>query len=872
MVWQFSHFMLDSVGRRLLDQSGQPIPIQPKAFRVLEVLVRHAPEVVSREELLVQVWGHSEFSISCLSQAIREIRRALGDDANQPSIIGTQHGAGYYLLVEAQAGETPTAGKAEDRQRLAYSLIAGAGLVLGLIASWIIFSNNEHSSQFEPSFTFHDDPVRASEMDPGALNSFSKGIEHLALSQWDEAIEQLELAAEYDPGSVTINFELTRAYFHAGYQIKAAELVEQQLNAYQPRSRMETIKKRAATFLVNGNLLDYGSSLSTLSDLYPERLDYFFELFETQLQTSAPSNARATLYGIIDRHPAQEQDARFWLATARLNLREGNSRQILNDAIIVEELAGKSSLDQIYARTLMVQAEATIRLGEIDSARMILSNARRVLTMTHDPAAQINLIMLEVMADISQGRPARLPMFINDGCQLSETIGYITGRAYCNRFIAKIQQNNSDPDTTSNHFDQAVQGFLDSGNVLEAAMTLIYQVEAELELYQTDGLAESLVQAEVWFSQLEDRRGLALVHAAYGAYHAQEHEFDRAAEHLETALAMFSDSPDEKGESRASERLARVLLSKGMPDEASSLFRLALVKHENSGDHDGMARVLVHLGELAIRTGYMEEGEELFIRASGHGRLAGSNDAMAFALNSLAKAAITRIDFKSAHQALDQANSLTIGNQRILASLRSTEGIVALLELDLARSERAFLDARRIREQNGDPRWLLDSDLERALLLLERGQTSDAIALLRDVLERLPPFATARDRAGIKLQLAESLIMGGNMPEARMVLDTVEDTNLENTNIALYFSYSSMSAALRQGPDTIQALTALRERAQLMGYRLHAMKVDLDLAFVMMRSAPDSGKTFVSDLINSARDTGIHCIVDRVDRLAKINE
>ncbi len=875
MFWRFSNFMLDSVGRRLLDRDGQLIPIQPKAFRVLEVLVRDAPNVVSREELLIQVWGHSEFSISCLSQAIREIRRALGDDANQPTIIGTQHGTGYFLLVQPQTDEPPNDDEAASQlpgRALSYALIAGAGLFLVLIASLIVFSNTDRSSEFEPRFLHQEDSVRGSEVCPVAVESYNQGIAYLGFSRWAEAIDKLELAHERDPESLSIGFQLARAYFHAGYQKKAADLVEQKMTGQEPRNRVEAIKSHAAALLVSGDLLEYSQALVTLSDFYPERLDYRFELFGAQLQSGSPSKAHATLQAIIARHPAHEQDARFWLAKARLNLREGDLDQILHDAAHVEELARDNSLRQIHARTLLVHADALIRLGKTDSARMILSKARSALVMTHDPAAQINLIMLEVRIDMTQGRLTWIPMFINDGCQLSESIGYFAGSAHCGRLMAKLHREESNPDATLESFNQAVQLFLQSGNILEAAMTLIYRIQTELDLYRTDNLTESLAQAQNWFSLLHDQRGLALVHAAYGERDAQRHEFDRSTEHLEAALEMFGDSPDAQAEGRASESLAKVFLARGISGRATELFGQALAKYEDLGDYDSTARVLVNLGELAIQTGKLDEGEKMLGRALGYSQRAGRDDAMATALNSLARVAIIHADLESAHQALDHANSLEIKNQRVLAGLRSTEGTLALVELDLKRSEQAFLDARNIRERTGDPGWLLKSDRELAIVLLEKGQAKESVALTRDILERLPPFASFQDRIIVKLALTEGLMQDGNLDEARVVLDSVEAVNLEGTNVALYFWYNSMKALLEQGPDAERILNELRDQAQQMGYRLAAMGVDVMLAEAMMHSGLESSREFVIDLLDNARDKGILSIVGRIDRLSTMTK
>jgi DNA-binding winged helix-turn-helix (wHTH) protein len=65
---------------------------------VLCVLLRAAPALVTTEELLDRVWGHRAISASALPQAIRDLRRALGDDARRPTYIETRLRRGYRVL------------------------------------------------------------------------------------------------------------------------------------------------------------------------------------------------------------------------------------------------------------------------------------------------------------------------------------------------------------------------------------------------------------------------------------------------------------------------------------------------------------------------------------------------------------------------------------------------------------------------------------------------------------------------------------------------------------------------------------------------------------------------------------------------------
>jgi DNA-binding winged helix-turn-helix (wHTH) protein len=103
MYFIFDRFELDRERHQLLDcDTDQTLALRPQAFSVLVFLLERAPATVSRDELLKGVWGHTALSSSGVSQAIREIRRTLGDDANDPKILATRHGCGYQLIAPVQ--------------------------------------------------------------------------------------------------------------------------------------------------------------------------------------------------------------------------------------------------------------------------------------------------------------------------------------------------------------------------------------------------------------------------------------------------------------------------------------------------------------------------------------------------------------------------------------------------------------------------------------------------------------------------------------------------------------------------------------------------------------------------------------------------
>jgi len=84
-----------------LRKDGQKVPLPPKAFEVLRALVEHPGEVVTREDLRTRLWPADtfvEFDDS-LNHAVRTLRQALGDSAEDPQFIETLPRFGYRFIL-----------------------------------------------------------------------------------------------------------------------------------------------------------------------------------------------------------------------------------------------------------------------------------------------------------------------------------------------------------------------------------------------------------------------------------------------------------------------------------------------------------------------------------------------------------------------------------------------------------------------------------------------------------------------------------------------------------------------------------------------------------------------------------------------------
>jgi DNA-binding winged helix-turn-helix (wHTH) protein len=111
--YRFSDFIL-SPRRRMLVQCGHERPLIPRYFNLLVFLVERRHEAVHRRDIFDGVWSDVVVSDSALSQAIRTIRRTLGDDSREPRFIRTVSRHGYRFVfpdvVEEEDDEWPDRG------------------------------------------------------------------------------------------------------------------------------------------------------------------------------------------------------------------------------------------------------------------------------------------------------------------------------------------------------------------------------------------------------------------------------------------------------------------------------------------------------------------------------------------------------------------------------------------------------------------------------------------------------------------------------------------------------------------------------------------------------------------------------------------
>ena len=135
VVLAFGDLELD-LARFELRRGGVRVPMEPQAFSVLAYLVEHRERVVSKEELMDQVWGGRFVSETAVTSRIKQARKAVGDDGQAQRVIRTVHGRGYHFVADvASVAQRVTTAPAAQRGPVRYAVSDGLHIAYEITGS-----------------------------------------------------------------------------------------------------------------------------------------------------------------------------------------------------------------------------------------------------------------------------------------------------------------------------------------------------------------------------------------------------------------------------------------------------------------------------------------------------------------------------------------------------------------------------------------------------------------------------------------------------------------------------------------------------------------------------------------------------------------
>jgi TolB-like protein/DNA-binding winged helix-turn-helix (wHTH) protein len=254
-VYEISDLVID-VARQRVTRGGAEIALPNLSFDLLLVLIHAAPAVVSNDDLMARVWPGLVVSPETVSQRVKLLRGALGDDPRAPRYVAGLRGRGYRLIPEVRSVEealprislqaspvqsespplrpieTETALQPQRPARTRTNVVVGviAALALIGIATYAVFALRPQPAAPEPdSVTVVGLPPRTVAVLPFENLSPDPANEYLGLGMAEMVLNRLASVSELVVIARSSSFKSAEAKADAretGRKLNARYLVE----------------------------------------------------------------------------------------------------------------------------------------------------------------------------------------------------------------------------------------------------------------------------------------------------------------------------------------------------------------------------------------------------------------------------------------------------------------------------------------------------------------------------------------------------------------------------------------------------------------------------------------------------------------------
>ncbi len=132
-MYRFLEFQLDPT--QGLNRCGEPVALEPQALQLLEFLVRNRDRIVSKQEIIDEIWAGAAITDAALNTRIRSVRKALGDTAANSDYIKTFPKREFQFVAPVASDKPP--------ERITQAPKRGvlvAGVLLALVIAMLSFS------------------------------------------------------------------------------------------------------------------------------------------------------------------------------------------------------------------------------------------------------------------------------------------------------------------------------------------------------------------------------------------------------------------------------------------------------------------------------------------------------------------------------------------------------------------------------------------------------------------------------------------------------------------------------------------------------------------------------------------------------------
>src|SRR5215471_3452991 len=927
-VFRFGLFEADSGSGQLLKQ-GTHVRLQDQPFRMLILLLERPGEVVTREELRERLWPENTFVEfdNGLNVAVRKIRDALGDDADNPRFVETVPRRGYRFIAPvsiktATAGppqELPqpgqpaarspagaaTSGMVTPRASAAKYFLAAAVVVVA-IGCALLMRHFAFRKPVEQAAPVKSSPSTSLTRRTVAVLEFQNLSRHPSDDWLSTAIAEM-LTTELGAGEKVLlvpaedvsrmkselhlgnSSSLAReAAIAAGKNLKADRLVVGSFTVLGAgRSRRVRVDVRMQDS-GNGDIVAEVAETAEEQQLFELVFRAGTRLREALGFAGAPlldsAAARAAL-------PSNPEAARLYSqGLARLHILDAaGARDLLAHAVAAEPR---------FPLAHMALASAWRTLGYDQKAR---SEAKKALDLSARlPRADRLLIegrFHEIMGEMDQAIAAYRALFalfpdsLEDGLLLADaqTWGGKPADALATvGMLRKLPEPLSqDPRIDMSHAGAMNRVDVDGRLLLirraqekggaQGAPLLVARaqlMECSL-LYFTghyDDATRPCEEAQRVFTAAGNAADAAQAVRLLGDTRMRRGRLEEALDLFQQALKMNQAAGEERGMAVSFNEMAIVYEGEGDLKHAEEVYRRSYLLFLKLGHTRNASILAANVGGTLLEQGRLVDAETMFGRAMELARQGGSREAEAAAHRTLAELARLRGRLEDA---LEHTKSAELSDESDpVGEIDDLSRVSKILTVqgDLAGARAKQQQALSVAEKTGAKSSAAQSRVELALLDLEEGHATQAEQPIRDALAVFAGEKMRDDELNGHILLSRCLMAQGKMEEANAALNEVRKAVSSNQNPVNRFLFAIADARIKAArtisrPEArAELLRALKEAGDL-GFIPLQYEAQLALDELELSENPLAGKKSLESLEKRAHVRGLEFVAQQAARL-----
>ena len=449
-----------------------------------------------------------------------------------------------------------------------------------------------------------------------AARLYSEGLQKLRMFDALAARDSLRKAAALDPNHAPTRSALAEAWSTLGYDDKAKEQAQRALELSAKFSSEERllIEGRAHELLREGPKAV--ESYRTLSQLFPDRVDYGLLLLRAQLSGGQNEDATATLAN-LRKLPATEVEA------ARLDLIEANLGGVGGDfkreQVFAEKaVAGGRGIGAklLEAEALLMEANARERMGQSDQAIPLIKQAReRYMSAGYrEGAARTLLINGDILYD--QGHYEEAKGLFNDALVVFQETGSHGRIRSTYERLGNVAYSQGKLVEAKAYYDKTLRLDEEVHNVRGLSSDYGNLANALDGLGDLKGSLRMQLQSLAAFNEVGDKRGASETLNNLGNLYVEIGNFDEARKQYDQALSIAKETAYRRGEPFPISGIGDTLLAKGDTAGAGKKYAEALALCEEMKDEDFGGQVRTAMSFVALLEKRFGDGEGLARQAA----------------------------------------------------------------------------------------------------------------------------------------------------------------------------------------------------------------------------------------------------------------